>query len=104
MEHSRNISYICLNSPKGLGSIGEVWQDQGRWAEFKMYLANLNEGEDSEGVPIMLDRYRNITKYCRLCLLVRYRPISSLLERKEPHFSSPRRGKIPQKSFNENYS
>jgi hypothetical protein len=33
-----------------------VWQDQGKWAEFKMYLANLSEGEDSEGVPIMLDR------------------------------------------------
>lgn len=41
----------------GLGSIGEVWEDQGRWEEFKLYLANLCEGEDSEGVPIMLDRY-----------------------------------------------
>lgn len=41
----------------GLGSIGEVWQHQGRWEEFKMYLARLSEGEDSDGVPIMLDRY-----------------------------------------------
>jgi hypothetical protein len=34
-----------------------VWQDHGRWVEFKMYLARLSEGEDSDGVPIMLDRY-----------------------------------------------
>ncbi len=34
-----------------------MWQDHGRWVEFKMYLARLSEGEDSDGVPIMLDRY-----------------------------------------------
>jgi len=60
-RHSPPVSRPCsseYNHPlEGLGSIEEVWQDRARWAEFRIYLANINENNDSDDRPILADRY-----------------------------------------------
>ncbi|XP_023334957.1 uncharacterized protein LOC111706339 isoform X2 [Eurytemora carolleeae] len=42
---------------KGLGSVDEAWQNREKWAEFRLYLAAIEEGRDSEDRPILADRY-----------------------------------------------
>ena len=38
-------------------SLGEVWTNRDKWEEFKSWLRDLSEGEDSEGRPLSLERY-----------------------------------------------
>ena len=40
-----------------VGSLGEIWTNRDKWEEFKSWLRDLSEGEDSEGRPLSLERY-----------------------------------------------
>ena len=37
--------------------LGSVWTDKSKWAQFKSWLREQNEGEDDCGMPLSLDRY-----------------------------------------------
>ena len=54
-------------SPLKFGSITETWKNRAEWVKFASFLANMSEGEDSEGVPMTLDRYAKFLElYVRL--------------------------------------
>ncbi|CAB4066585.1 unnamed protein product [Lepeophtheirus salmonis] len=40
-----------------LGSLTETWRNCHQWEKFKSYLRTLNEGIDSDGKPLSLERY-----------------------------------------------
>ena len=50
-----------------LGSLTDTWKKREQWEKFNNFLANMDEGEDSDGVKMNLDRYaRFLELYVRL--------------------------------------
>lgn len=49
------------------GSITETWKDRHEWSKFRAFLATMNEGTDSDGRKMTLDRYATFLElYVRL--------------------------------------
>ena len=54
---SRPVSDVIFPELEDVDNLGSLWKNQEKWSQFKSWLRDQNEGEDSDGVPLSMDRY-----------------------------------------------
>ena len=56
VEWCTTVLYTVQCNIQGLNTISATWLDRGRWTEFRLYLAQINEGNDDMDKPVLADR------------------------------------------------
>ena len=54
---SRPVSDVIYPELEDVDNLGSLWKNPEKWSLFKSWLRDQSEGEDSDGVPLSLERY-----------------------------------------------